>query len=32
METFEDLKTDQPISHDNLDSAKKVRFLGSLQA
>ena len=28
METFEDLKTDSPISHDNLDSAKKVRTEG----
>lgn len=25
LETFEELKTDAPISHDNLDSAKKVR-------
>jgi len=24
LETFEELKTDSPISHDNLDSAKKV--------
>jgi hypothetical protein len=28
LETFEELKTDSPISHDNLDSAKKVRASG----
>ncbi len=28
LETFEELKTDAPISHDNLDSAKKVSEQG----